>query len=112
MISLRPMPRIEALRKTLDLETAAHAAFRDRATRVLGDQGTIRILDREVFEMTSLSRGIDAAGDKITTGDDGDVVVGGRAADRNLWPDVIGGEKTRGHVLVNVMHGVDRSHIE
>ncbi|MEL6550929.1 MAG: hypothetical protein AAFQ54_11870 [Pseudomonadota bacterium] len=49
--------------------------------RVLGDQGEIRLLDREVYDMRSESTGVTNAVDKITTGDDGDVVVGGDGAD-------------------------------
>ncbi|MEM1340777.1 MAG: hypothetical protein AAGF68_00560, partial [Pseudomonadota bacterium] len=49
--------------------------------RVLGDQGDIRLLEREVYAMTAEANGLANAVDKITTGDDGDVVVGGDGAD-------------------------------
>ncbi|MEO0465131.1 MAG: hypothetical protein AAF216_01205 [Pseudomonadota bacterium] len=66
--------------------------------RVLGDQGMVRLLDRDVFEMASQSRGIDVAGDMIMTGDDGDVVVGGDGADfihTDDGDDVTAGDNAR-----------------
>ncbi|WP_371054953.1 matrixin family metalloprotease [Rhodosalinus sp. K401] len=66
--------------------------------RVLGDQGEIRIFQREVFEMTSTPRGILEAADKISTGVDGDVVVGGDGADfvyGGDGDDVVAGDNAR-----------------
>ncbi|MEM6374101.1 MAG: calcium-binding protein, partial [Pseudomonadota bacterium] len=49
--------------------------------RILGDQGQIRVWDRQAFEVISEVRGVTDAVDAIWGGDDGDLIIGGDGMD-------------------------------
>ncbi len=55
--------------------------------RVLGDQGVIRVFERQAYDMVAEPRGVLNADDIIKTGDDGDVIIGGDDGDKIMGED-------------------------